>query len=306
MKFIAHPYTLRQLQYLVAVAQQLSFRRAAEACHVSQPSLSAQLAQLEGALGVRVFERNQRKVILTTAGKDIVERAARLLLDADDLLLAGKKAGNPLQGTLNMGVIPTISPYLLPGVTPRLRVAFPLLTIAWREEKTHVLLNNLSEGSLDCAILALESDVKDLDRDVISKDPFMLLVPPEHRLAGRTSPVPALDLRGEEMLLLDDGHCFREQALDFCTTVRAHEGQFRATSLSTLVQMVAGGVGITLLPKLAVETEVRRARLHVRPLKQPAAARTIALVWRKRSPLAQTLRSVAATLRAGYPKSVSG
>jgi LysR family hydrogen peroxide-inducible transcriptional activator len=198
-------------------------------------------------------------------------------------------------------VIPTISPYLLPSVTPKLRARFPKLTIAWLEEKTDVLLKKLDEGRLEGAVLALEADIGDVEREVIAKDPFVLVTRPEHALARKSSPVTAADLRGEDVLLLDDGHCFRQQALEVCATARAREGEFRATSLSTLVQMVAGGAGITLLPTLAVAAEARRARLHVRPIASGAADRTIALVWRKRSPLAAPLREIAAAIREGYP-----
>ncbi|HVT04329.1 MAG TPA: LysR substrate-binding domain-containing protein [Thermoanaerobaculia bacterium] len=301
MRFAPHPYTLRQLQYVVAVAEELSFRRAAERCHVSQPSLSAQLAQLEHSLGVCVFERSQRGVILTAAGRDIVERARRLLVDADALMEAGKLASDPLAGTLRIGVIPTISPYLLPAVTPRLRAKFPRILFAWIEDKTDILVRKLAEGELEGVLLALESEVEDVDVEVIARDPFVLVTRPEHPLAGKKSPATASELRGEDMLLLDDGHCFRDQALEVCLRAGAREGEFRATSLSTLVQMVAGGAGITLLPALAVAAEVKRARLKVRPVASPAAGRTIALVWRKRSPLAATLRQIAAVLRDSYP-----
>ena len=301
-KFPPHPYTLRQLQYVVAVSQELSFRRAAEQCNVSQPSLSAQLAQLEDALGVRVFERSQKSVMLTAAGHEIVERAKRLLVDADDLLAAGRRSRDPLQGLVKVGVIPTISPYLLPSITPHLRATFPRLTLAWVEDKTDVLLGQLAEGSLDCALLALEADVGDVQCHVIAKDPFVLVTRREHALAKKTTPATAADLRVDDMLLLDDGHCFRNQALEVCNNVRAHEGAFRATSLSTLVQMVAGGVGITLLPELAVETETRRAKLHVRGIASPLASRTIALVWRKRSPWGPSLVKIAEAITETYPQ----
>ena len=301
MRLAPHSYTLRQLQYVVAVAEELSFRRAAERCHVSQPSLSAQLAQLERSLGVCIFERSQRRVILTAAGRDIVERARRLLLDADALMEAGRRAGDPLAGTLRIGVIPTISPYLLPAVTTRLRAKFPRILFAWIEDKTDVLVRMLAAGELEGVLLALESEVEDVDVEVIARDPFVLVTRREHPLAKKKPPATASELRGEEMLLLDDGHCFRDQALEVCLTAGAREGEFRATSLSTLVQMVAGGAGITLLPALAVAAEAKRARLNIRPMASPAAGRTIALVWRKRSPLEDALRQIAAVIRDSYP-----
>jgi LysR family hydrogen peroxide-inducible transcriptional activator len=296
-----HPFTLRQLQYVVAVADELSFRRAAARCHVSQPSLSAQIAQLEDALGVRLFERERKPVILTAAGRAIVDRARALVVAADDLVQAARRAGDPFAGTMRLGVIPTVSPYLLPCVTPRLREAFPRLTIAWVEDKTAPLLSRLADGTLDGAILALEADVGDVERDVIAKDAFVLAAPRGHPLAGTTAPVAAAELRGQDLLLLDEGHCFRNQALEVCDAARAREGAFRATSLTTLVQMVAGGAGLTLLPGLAVGAETQRAGLRVRPLAAPSAHRTLAMVWRKGSPLAVALKRLSGEVREVFP-----
>jgi len=301
-----HPFTLRQLQYAVAVAEVLSFRRAAERCHVSQPSLSAQLAQLEDALGVRLFERDNRKVLVTPAGRDLVVRARRLLVEADDVVLAAKRAGDPLTGTLRIGVIPTISPYLLPSATPRVRKRFPALTVAWMEDKTEPLTKSLRAGDLDAVLLALESDIGDVDREVVAKDPFVLVAPPRHPLMGVKAPATPGDLRGASVLLLDEGHCFRDQALELCSTARARETELRATSLSTLVQMVAGGAGATLLPALAVPAETGRSALRARPFASPAPHRTLALVWRKGSPLAPALRQVAAVLRDAYTEAAKG
>ena len=296
-----HPFSIRQLQYAVAVADALSFRKAAERCHVSQPSLSAQLAQLEDALGVRLFERDRRRVLVTAAGRELLERARRVLVEADDLLEAAKRAGDPLSGTLRIGVIPTISPYLLPGLTPRLRSRYPRLTVFWVEDKTETLARSLDAGKLDAAILALEAEIGDVAHEVIARDDFVLATPPGHALGAKSSPAKPAELHDADVLLLDDGHCFREQALAVCKDAKARELEFRATSLSTLVQMVAGGAGVTLLPELSVPTENRRAELGVRPFASPAPHRTIALVWRKRSPLEPALREVAATIRKAYP-----
>jgi LysR family transcriptional regulator, hydrogen peroxide-inducible genes activator len=302
MAFTSHPFSLRQIQYAIAVAQTLSFRKAAELCHVSQPSLSAQLAQLEGGLGVRLFERDRRRVLLTAAGQELIERARRVLLETDDLVAAGKRVRDPLSGTIRVGVIPTISPYLLPSVTPRLRARFPRLAVAWVEDKTDVLVKQLDAGALEAALLALEADIGDVEQEIIAKDPFVLVAPPEHPLARRSSAVHAAELRGADLLLLDEGHCFRQQALEFCSLSKARELEFRATSLSTLVQMVAGGAGVTLLPALSIATETRRTKLRLRPLSSPAPHRTIALVWRKRSPLAEALRPIAKVIREAYPR----
>ncbi len=302
MNYSPHPFSLRQLQYVVAVADHLSFRKAAESCHVSQPSLSAQLAQLEDALGVRLFERDRRRVLLTPAGVQLVDRARRLLVDADQLVDAAKRATDALAGRLNIGVIPTIAPYFLPSVTPAVRAKYPSLKLLWTEDKTEVLVRSLELGSLDAAVLALEANLGgNVDSELIARDPFVLVTAADHPLGVKNKPITAADLRGEDVLLLDEGHCFREQALSFCETARAHELEFRATSLPTLVQMVAGGAGVTLLPKLALATETARSDLRVRAFSDPVPNRTLALVWRKHSPLAPALRELAATLRDAYP-----
>src|SRR5215468_1761030 len=163
--FSSHPFSLRQVQYAVAVAGSLSFRKAADLCHVSQPSLSAQLAQLEQALGVRLFERDRRRVLVTAAGKDLLERARRLLLEADDLMAAARRAGDPLAGTLRIGVIPTISPYLLPSATPAIRAAHPQQTTVWVEDKTAALVRALEAGALDAALLALEAEIANVEHE---------------------------------------------------------------------------------------------------------------------------------------------
>jgi LysR family hydrogen peroxide-inducible transcriptional activator len=298
-----HPFTLRQLQYAVAVADELSFRRAAARCHVSQPSLSAQLAQLEDALGVKLFERTHTRVLATSAGHALVERAKVVLREADEIVAAARRASDPLAGTLRLGIIPTISPYLLPGVAPRIRARLPRLRVAWLEDKTDVLMTKLGDGQLDASVVALEASIGDVVEDVIGTDPFFVATAPSHRLAKGKAAITETDLRGEELLLLDDGHCFRDQALEACSHARIREGEFRATSLTTLVQMVSGGEGITLLPGLAVKAEAGRARLHVRPLQGRSAHRTIALVWRKGASAEVALKRVAEVLREGYPRS---
>jgi LysR family hydrogen peroxide-inducible transcriptional activator len=303
MKLSPPPISLRQLQYAVAVADTLSFRAAAERCHVAQPSLSAQLAQLEAALGVRLFERDRRRVLPTTAGRELVERARRVLREAEDLVEAAGRAGDPLSGRLQVGVIPTVSPYLLPAVAPALRRAYPRLTVVWREEKTADLVRQLQGGTLDAALLALEADIGDVDREVIARDPFVLATPPRHPLGAGKTPARLAELGGAPVLLLDDGHCFRDQALAACSRARLRESEFRATSLSTLAHMVAAGAGVTLLPRLAVPAEASRTGLCVRAFAEPAPHRTIGLVWRRGYPLAPALRQVAATMRAAYPAS---
>jgi LysR family hydrogen peroxide-inducible transcriptional activator len=303
MRLAPHPFTLRQLQYVVAVAEALSFRRAAEACHVSQPSLSAQLAQLERALGVRLFERDRRRVLPTPAGQALVARARRILVDADDLIEAGRRASDPLAGTLRVGILPTISPYLLPTAAPALRKAFPKLTIAWVEDKTSSLVAALAGGQLDGAVLALEAELGDVEHAELARDPFVLATPPGHQLGLRRAPATPAELRDADVLLLDEGHCLREQALELCGASRARESELRATSLATLTQMVAGGAGVTLLPELSLATEARRAGLALRPFASPAPARTIILCWRRGSPLGEALGLVAGAMREAWPTS---
>src|SRR5262249_21030229 len=193
--------------------------------------------------------------------------------------------------------------YLLPSAAPALRARFPRLTVRWTEDKTDILIRYLEAGALDGAILALEAEIGDVEHEVIALDPFVLATPVADPLGAKKPPAVAKELRGKSVLLLDDGHCFREQALEFCSGAKAHELEFRATSLSTLAQMVAAGAGVTLLPQLAVPTEAKGAALQLRPFAAPQPHRTIALVWRKRSPLAAALRQVAEAIRSAYPHS---
>lgn len=299
MHFAPRPITLRQLQYAVAVAEELSFRKAAELCGVSQPALSSQLAELEGSLGVTLFERDRRRVLITREGKELIERARRLLVEADDLIEAGQRLRDPLKGTLRIGVIPTIAPYLLPEIVPTLRKRFPKLVVVWLEDKTEALVSKTDTGRLDAAVLALEADLGlGLEEEFIAKDPFVLALPEGHALASSKGPISLDDLEGTDILLLDDGHCFREQALSLCSAAGLRELSFRATSLPTLAQMVAGGAGVTLLPRLAVATENRRGGLAIRRFEEPVPSRTLAIVWRKSSPLSPALKEVANVFRA--------
>ncbi len=298
----ALPVSLRQLQYLVAVADLGGFRRAAEACHVSQPSLSAQVAQVEDALGVRVFERNRRQVRVSAAGLPIVAQARAVLVAAGDLTELGRQLADPFTGTLRIGVIPTISPYLLPEVAPALARAYPRLTIVWREDHTASLVRQIGAGALDAAIVALEADLGTLEHAELLRDPFLLAAAPGHRLAGLKRRARIQDLDDEGVLLLDDGHCFRDQALQLCARVGAREAGYRATSLATLVQMASTGRGVTLLPSIALPVENRRGQLVVREFTAPGPGRTIALAWRKGSALAQSFQVLAATVRDALPQ----
>lgn len=295
------PITLRQLQYACAVADELSFRRAAARCFVSQPALSAQLAELERMLGARLFERHSRKVLITPAGEDLVAHARGILLATDDLLQAAKQLVDPLSGRLRLGVIPTIAPYLLPDLDPVLREAWPKLQLQWTEDKTSMLVEAVKAGRLDGALLALEADIGDLEHVTLGRDAFVLAAAASNPLAAASGPVGLDVLNAEKVYLLEDGHCFRDEALDVCAMAGAKEQGFRATSLGTLTQMAAGAGGLTLLPQLAVEVENRRGSLVIRRFEEPVPGRTIAFAWRKGSPVGQGLTRLAVTAAEAMP-----
>jgi len=301
-RWAPHPVTLRQLQYALAVAELKSFRRAAEACAVAQPSLSTQVAQLESALGVVIFERGTRGVSVTQAGSAVIERARRTLLEADDLTAVAQGARDPLAGTLSIGVIPTVAPYLLPEISADLRKAFPRLKLLWVEEKTRTVVERIANGELDAGLLAVESEVGDLEYVEIGRDAFFLAVPEGHRLARGAQPARVDQLDDETVLLLEDGHCFRDQALAVCRRGGAEEASVRATSLSTLTQMVAGGMGITLLPQIAIRTENRARSLVTRPFGARGPSRTLALGWRRTAPFDATLRALAEAMQTTFKR----
>ncbi len=276
--------SVRQLEYLVAVSESLHFRRAAEAQGVTQPALSAQIQALEELLGVQLFERTRRKVLPTAVGRAVATRA-RIVLQAIDALVETARADTaPLAGPLRLGVIPTIAPYLLPRVLPGLRTEFPQMVLFLREEFTDLLLARLSSGELDVALLALPVDVAELGSLPLFNDDFRLAVPANHRLAKKKR-VSERDLDGEEILLLEDGHCLRTQALAVCSRAGAREAtRVRATSLGTLAQMVAGGLGVTLLPQIAAAVEGRSAQgIVLLPFEDPPPTRQVGLVWRRAS-----------------------
>lgn len=276
---------IRQLEYVVAVAETGSFTRAAERCSVTQPGLSSQVLSLEKSLGVDLFERGPREVLPTPAGKEIIARARAVLAEVDGLVETASTMRDPLTGTIRIGVIPTIAPYLLPRVMPSLKARFPDLRMLIREERTRELVELVEKGSLDLGLAALESDLGQLETHALFRDPFVLAVSNDHRLAGRKRVRPG-DLDGEDVLLLDDGHCLREQTSVICDAAGACElGDFRATSLATLVQMVAAGVGVTLLPEMAIEGEATLAPgLSLVPFAAPQPGRTVALAWRGSTP----------------------
>ena len=235
-------------------------------------------------------------------GRDFVESARVVLHAADALVETARRCIDPFSGTLHIGVIPTISPYWLPELTPALHKAYPHLTVIWLEDKTHILVHALQSDTIDAALLALEAEIGDVEREVIAKDPFVLVAPAENPLVAKSAPAKAAELRGATVMILDDEHCFGKQALEFCFHAKAQNHQFRGTSLATVISMVAGGVGVTLLPTLAVRSEVRINNLRVRRFADTEAVRTIGLVWRKKSSLAPALRKLATSMSQAYPK----
>ena len=277
---------LRDLKYLVALADLRHFGKAADACFVSQPTLSTQIRKLEDELGVVLVERAPRKMMLTAAGLDVVQRARRIVADVEQMREAARRSRDPESGTLRLGVFPTLGPYLLPHVVPTLRARFPQLELLLVEEKSDELLQRLREGKLDAALLALPLHDDQLHAEFLFEEPFVLAAPQQHPLARRSA-LDAAELSDETLLLLEDGHCLRDQALDVCRLSGAREKSgFRATSLETLRQMVAAGVGVTLLPALSVHEPIAQSpNIRLVPFRGTAPSRRIALVWRKSSAL---------------------
>jgi LysR family hydrogen peroxide-inducible transcriptional activator len=273
---------LKDLRYLVAVADTRHFGRAAEKCFVSQPTLSAQLKKLEDYLGVQLIERQPKNVTLTEAGEQIVARARRMLEASEEVVTLARAHRDPLAGRLRLAFLPTIGPYLLPRVSQPMRKGLPRLELRLYEYQTAQILEKLEVGEIDLGILALPIDAEGLETKELYTEPFTVAVPDHHRLAKRDT-VRVDDLDGETLLLLEDGHCLRDQALEVCSRVGTQEKQdFRATSLETLRQMVATGAGITLLPELASRGAYGNARgVVIRPFARPTPVRHVGALWRK-------------------------
>ena len=273
---------LKDLQYLVALADEKHFGRAAQRAHVSQPTLSAQLKKLEDYLGVLLIERNPKQVTLTEAGEQIVARARRIIEASDEVVLLARSHRDPLAGKLRLAMLPTIGPYLLPHVSREIRKALPRLELRLYEYQTEQILEKLHAGQLDMGVLALPVALDGLDAMALYEEAFTVALPEHHRLTKKAT-LKAEDLKDEPLLLLEDGHCLRDQALEVCSRVGMQEKQdFRATSLETLRQMVATGAGVTLLPELASRGAYGSARgVVLRPFAKPAPVRHVGAVWRK-------------------------
>ncbi len=289
---------VRDLQYLVALADHKHFGRAAEASFVSQPTLSTQIRKLEEELGVTLVERTPRKVLLTEVGKRIVARARGVLDEIEQIRHIARREQDPEAGSLRLGIFPTLGPYLLPHVLGTLRERFPRLELLLVEEKTAALVERMREGKLDAAILALPVHDDTLHVEFLFEEPFLFATPDAHPLAGRRV-LKLADLEHQHLLLLEDGHCLREQALEVCHMAGASEKSgFRATSLETLRQMVAANVGVTLLPVLAVQPPIApTGNVHLTPFRGHAPSRRIAMFWRKTSAMHEFLVQVAQVFR---------
>jgi LysR family transcriptional regulator, hydrogen peroxide-inducible genes activator len=276
--------TLRQLRYLEALGEHRHFGRAAEACAVTQPALSMQIRELEKVLGVELVERRPGEVVLTDIGIEVLRRGGRVLSETRDLIDFARHHGRPLTGRLRLGVIPTIAPYLLPCILPALQRRCPELRVELRESQTKVLLDELTRGALDLVMLALPVAEGELEAMPLFDDPFLLAVP-----AGdprpRSTPVNVDEIDHERLILLEEGHCLRDQALAYCGNGGHGSAMgLGATSLTTVMQMVANGYGVTLVPQVAVDVEVRDERIKLLRLTPPQPGRTIGLVWRQTSP----------------------
>ena len=289
--------TLRQLQYLKLLAEHGSFSRAAEAAHVSQPALSSGVQELEKILGAPVVERTRGQIQLTAVGEEAVKRAADVLARAEDLVEAARNAGKPLSGRFRLGVIPTIAPFLLPAKLPGLTTAHPKLRLFLREDLTPRLVAALRAGTLDAAVIALPYDLAGLETATIGSDEILAAAPAGHRLAAEGALVPGA-LRADDLILLEDGHCLRDQALAaFDIEAPRGEDVFAATSLHTLVQMIGSGLGVSFLPEMAVKAGLADTpAVVVRRLEGAAPRREIVVAWRAGSSRAKEARMLAEAL----------
>ena len=290
--------TLSQLRAFSAIAEHLHFRDAAAAVGTSQPALSGAVAALEEALGTRLVERTTRRVLLTPAGERVARHTRRVLDALADLVEEAESARRPFTGPLHLGVIPTVAPYVLPALLRLARSEYPELQLYVHEEQTGLLLDGLIGGRLDLLLLALPSGITGVEEIPLYDEDFTLIVPEGHPLAGRED-VPKSALRDLDVLLLDEGHCLRDQALDVCREVGAGEaGATRAASLPTLVQLVAGGLGVTLLPETAIDVETRPgSHLAVARFAAPAPHRRIGLVTRSSTGRGEEFADLAIALR---------
>jgi len=276
--------SLRQLRYFTSLARYRHFGRAAEDCSVSQPALSMQVRELEREIGVELVERRTNDIALTDTGLEVAERAEKILAATRDLIDFARHR-NVLSGSLTLGIIPTLAPYVLPRVLPRLQAKYPRLRLELRETQTKMLLQELARGALDCVMLALPAEGADVETLKLFDDSFLLAVPAADERPPRGR-VGVADVDQHRLILLEEGHCLRDQALAFCATRRgdAPPARLGATSLATVIQMVANGYGVTLVPEVAIDAEAHDERVKLLRFAEPQPGRTIGLAWRRTSP----------------------
>jgi LysR family hydrogen peroxide-inducible transcriptional activator len=294
---IVHQPTLKQLQYLVALREHGHFGKAADACYVTQSTLSSGLRELETLLGVTLVERTRRVVRFTALGQKVADKAVRVLRESEELAELARAEGRPLHGDLRMGVIPTIAPFLLPAMLPRLRRAWPSLRLYLREEPSQAACEALHRGQLDCVLLALPYGCGDVDSAPLFVDPLYVAFPAGEAPGGAVVDVSGID--ETRMLLLEDGHCLKDHALSACNRpdLRAHAAMM-GTSLHTLVQMVDNGLGLTFIPAMAIEAGILDGtKVDARPLRSDHGSREIALIWRRSSPRESEFRMLAGALK---------
>ena len=276
--------SLKQLRYFEAVARIRHFGKAAEQCSVTQPALSMQIQELEKTLGVQLMERSRGGVMLTEAGRDIAGRATRILAETRDIVDFARRQGGVLSGPLHFGVIPSVAPYVLPALLPLVRERFPDLDLHLRETQTQHLLTELLDGGLDLLLLALPIENPEIETIKLFNDRFLLAMPKSRRMSNRIRATPDL-LQQDRLLLLEEGHCLRDQALSFCNLRRVDNiDTFGASNLSTIVQMVANGLGMTLLPELSIKLECRHDDIRLMRFADPQPRRVVGLAWRRSSP----------------------
>ncbi|GBF56797.1 hydrogen peroxide-inducible genes activator [Candidatus Phycosocius bacilliformis] len=289
--------TLRQLSFLTAIAEHGSFVAAAEQALVTQPSLSAAIKELEAILGTKLIERGRTGATLTPAGEIAAVKARAILSAVDELSEAVQGAAEPLTGPFRLGVIPTIAPFFLPRALSKAKAAFPRLKLYLREDLTSRLIEGLRAHTLDAALIALPYEAQGIDTMALFDDEFLFVGPPDHPLSTKSELRPS-DLEGEPVLLLEDGHCLRDHAIGVCGMTRPGQEEVRATSLFTLVQMAAGGLGISLLPKIAAEAGIPSEGLVVRPFTPPVIGRQIGLAWRRSSGRLIEIKALAGILKS--------
>jgi len=297
--------TLQELKYLVALADHGHFGRAAEACCITQSTLSTQLKKLEDFLGVTLFDRSLKRVTPTPIGQEILQAARNIVEESERIKNLAKHAQDPMARTLRLGVIPTLGPYYLPHALTLVHKKHAGLRMLLREEMTPQILEHLIVGQLDAGLLALPVEDDNLRIEPLFYEPFFAALPADHALVKRDK-LKVADLMSEKLLLLDEGHCLRDQALDVCGANSKGREEVRATSLETLRQMVGLGLGVTLLPALSVDAgpRISKKSVEIRPFTSPVPGRTIGLVWRKRAPFPETFERLAATLKANLPSEV--